>query len=193
VTSLRLFSHASSVDAALRGTGRGAERRLLVAILSADENQSFTKKGSGHTYETHNIGQNRWVKKRFFREMWEIDGPNDCGKDNVTPLFIVQVPQKQSLFLSILMEMQRWFARTGSGQHQKKVDANMAVVVQGLASNALLDQWKFSPVGSAAANEWLQKIWPALDGTANATQGQRELCGVGCVGLLPVSGGDGGE
>jgi hypothetical protein len=39
--------------------------------------------------------------------MWEIDGPNDCGKDNVTPLFIVQVPQKQSLFLSILMEMQR--------------------------------------------------------------------------------------
>ena len=69
----------------------------------------------------------------------------------------------------------------------------MAVVVQGLASNALLDQWKFSQVGSAAANEWLQKIWPALDGTANATQGQRELCGVGCVGLLPVSGGDGGE
>lgn len=67
-------------------------------------------------------------------EMWEIDGTNDCGKANVTPLFIVQ----------------------------------------GLASNALLDQWKFSAAGSNAAKAWLNKIWPALDGTAKATQAQRE-------------------
>ena len=32
----------------------------------------------------------------------------------------------------------------------------------------------------------------ALDGTANATQAQRQLCGAGCAGLMPVSGGDGG-
>lgn len=81
-------------------------------------------------------------------EMWEIDGKDDCGRDNVTPLFIVQ----------------------------------------GLASNALTDQWRFMPAGSTAAREWLDKIWPALDGTANATQGQRELCGEACAGLLPDSG-----
>eukprot|EP01043_Picozoa_sp_COSAG02_P045399 COSAG02_NODE_4145_length_5717_cov_40.762193_6_plen_81_part_00 len=61
-------------------------------------------------------------------------------------------------------------------------------IVQGLASNALLDQWKFMQAGSVVAKSWLEKVWPALDGTANATQGQRELCGEGCAGLLPESG-----
>ena len=83
-------------------------------------------------------------------EMWEIDGKNDCGKDNVTPLFIVQ----------------------------------------GLASQAVLDQGKYA--GGSAGRAWLGKAAAALDGTANATQAQRQLCGAGCAGLMPVSGGDGG-
>jgi hypothetical protein len=62
-------------------------------------------------------------------------------------------------------------------------------IVQGLASEAVLEQWRFSS-GTAVGKVWLAKAWPALDGTANATQEQRAACN--CSGLLPPSGGDGG-
>eukprot|EP01052_Picozoa_sp_SAG31_P011322 SAG31_NODE_638_length_13329_cov_13.538095_17_plen_903_part_00 len=63
-------------------------------------------------------------------------------------------------------------------------------IVQGLASQAVLEQYRF--LSSAGAKRaWLVKSWPSLDGTANATQQQRKSC-TDCAGLLPKSGGDGG-
>lgn len=63
-------------------------------------------------------------------------------------------------------------------------------VLKGLASEAILEQYRFS-AASPDGKAWLAKAWPALDGTANATQMQRLQC-VNCSGLLPKSGGDGG-
>lgn len=62
-------------------------------------------------------------------------------------------------------------------------------IVQGLASEAIMSQFKFT-ADAGKREQWLKQAWPALDGTANATQQQRQDCD--CAGLLPRSGGDGG-
>ena len=58
-------------------------------------------------------------------------------------------------------------------------------IVQGLASEAVYEQFRFTKNMS-----WLATAYPALAGTANATVALRKRCA--CAGLMPKSGGDGG-
>ena len=59
--------------------------------------------------------------------------------------------------------------------------------LQGLASGAIYDHYLQS-----RDQTWLNTAFPALNGTAWATEAARASCNAACAGLMPVGGGDGG-